>query len=225
MCQIYVPKCLGISSWRILRESTQRNPHAWGIAVFDCGKWVIGKDIGQLSRERFAHILSRFQRDSKVIWHFRYRSAGESTYRQAHPFRIGDYVCAHNGHISSLTAYRSDKSDTQVLVSLFKELGIEKCLTSKTFRSHFLSGQRLAIGYPDGRIEKIGIWCAEETSSYGGAPIKVSGYDTSRISYDEKYWERYRSPNSKITESTSLFHDYTPKPRYHDFDTDRYSDR
>jgi len=75
-------------------QNDQRGGHSWGVVGLNGGKAFINRGMGDLMDN--AHALCDYD---TLFAHTRWASCGEKTIENAHPFRIGNILGAHNGKI------------------------------------------------------------------------------------------------------------------------------
>lgn len=81
----------GFASW---------NPDGWGIGWYEEGKPKIFKEgISALDSNKFS-TFSKKVRSKIIITHVRKGTEGESSERNSHPFRYGNWIFAHNGSVN-----------------------------------------------------------------------------------------------------------------------------
>lgn len=160
----------------------KRGTDSAGIATIEGNRCIIAKDVGP-SRSVFQYreTLKALGRNAPlVIGHTRYATVGAVTKKNAHPFRKGDIVGAHNGHVSNY--YEIDKTadvDSEVIFSelakhkndyghAFGQLEGAFAIAWSDLRSGDLflvkSGNPLFTAY----VPQLGslFWCSEEASLY-----------------------------------------------------------
>ncbi len=105
MCQL-----LGLSSNKNVdiqfsllefRHRGEKNPHGWGFAFNQDEDWKVFKEPSSLSIEDVR--AETFQFKSKVIiGHVRLASCGDHTHQNTHPFKIDNWIFAHNGTVREI---------------------------------------------------------------------------------------------------------------------------
>lgn len=82
------------------------NPHGWGMGWFDHGLTHCARQVEPADEsEQFRTSAARTE-GSTVMAHVRRATVGEPRYENTHPFRAGDAMLAHNGHIANFDEIR-----------------------------------------------------------------------------------------------------------------------
>ncbi|MEO0238137.1 MAG: class II glutamine amidotransferase [candidate division WOR-3 bacterium] len=77
----------------------KKNNHGWGFAFFENGKWEILKKPDSLEKEDITK--KEFTFKSKIIiGHVRLASCGAQNHDNTHPFKINNWIFAHNGTVN-----------------------------------------------------------------------------------------------------------------------------
>ncbi len=102
-----------------LADQSLRHPDGWGIG------WVVDDDAYVVKSSNPAHACERFQRASSrltsqtFVVHVRRATVGKVDHVNAHPFRFGRWLFAHNGTVfgfdDELRAWFEDRIDDQLL--------------------------------------------------------------------------------------------------------------
>lgn len=83
------------------RHRGNKNPHGWGFAFYNDGEWEVIKKPRPQSCENVEE--ETFQFESKIIiGHVRLASCGNKIHQNTHPFKINNWVFAHNGTVSKI---------------------------------------------------------------------------------------------------------------------------
>lgn len=105
MCQL-----LGISankavdiklSLREFRLRGKTNYHGWGFAFCEKENWKVIKAPMPLHRENIQEEKFRFK-SKIIIGHVRLASCGDYAHENTHPFKIDNWIFAHNGTVTSI---------------------------------------------------------------------------------------------------------------------------
>lgn len=120
-------------SFRGFRHGSKGNPHGWGVARYEGKASQVFKEPVNAQGSRLAGFLQDYPkfRSSIIIGHVRYRSCGEKSLANTHPFvrtfRKKEIVLAHNGTLTEMGMPSTLK---------FKPIGETD---SEVFFCHFLS--------------------------------------------------------------------------------------
>lgn len=102
MCMIF-----GVSSRKTINISNEikdffknsnRNPHGWGLAVYNLDNWSIVKEAIAAYKSEYARSLN-YVPAKLAIAHIRYATCGKKSYLNTHPFKRKNWVLGHNGSI------------------------------------------------------------------------------------------------------------------------------
>lgn len=224
MC-IIVAKASGVKmpTRAELKNCWDNNDDGAGIAWVEGGVVRIRK--GFMTKTMFFEFLDKLERrikldETHVVMHFRITSAGATTPKMTHPFRVdtpddadrallsnrGKMFLFHNGTISHFSGYKSVESDT---FHFTKNIMHEFYRINRRFleNEHFLNvienlidGDKLAIIEPQG-ITLLGTFVEHNKVYYSN-----SGYS---YSYPTKYWySSYEDDSTTYTTGTSKVVDY-----------------
>lgn len=75
------------------------HPDGWGVAHFASGLPEIVKSIRSAHSDSLFDTVARVVRSTAWVAHLRRATCGGVKLENAHPFNVGEYVFAHNGHI------------------------------------------------------------------------------------------------------------------------------
>jgi len=95
-----------IAAENALADQSQKHPDGWGIG------WFVDEDAYVIKSSNAAHACARFERASHrltshtFLVHVRRATVGVVDHVNAHPFRFGRWLFAHNGTIFSFEALR-----------------------------------------------------------------------------------------------------------------------
>ena len=78
-------------------QNDDRGGHSWGF--LDLSTTKVHKGLGSISKAAY-----RLAASQNVMAHTRFATTGDATKENAHPFRIGDVIGAHNGTINGHSA-------------------------------------------------------------------------------------------------------------------------
>lgn len=102
----------------LLRMDVIRGDDSTGVAAIGTGKQVISKEIGEpewlFTNKGFQKSVideKGWKQNFCLIGHNRAATVGKSTEKNAHPFRHGQIIMAHNGTLSSTYALEMDKNN------------------------------------------------------------------------------------------------------------------
>jgi glutamine amidotransferase len=87
-------------SLREFKHRGRTNSHGWGFAFFKNG-WEIIKKPESLFEENISDEIFNFK-SSIIIGHVRLASCGNQIHENTHPFKIGNWVFAHNGTVTAV---------------------------------------------------------------------------------------------------------------------------
>ncbi|MEN3058828.1 MAG: class II glutamine amidotransferase [Candidatus Methanosuratincola petrocarbonis] len=169
-------------SLRGFKHRGEYNPHGWGFAFAgDGGEWDLIKKPSSLAREPNVEENFRKYKSKIIIGHVRHASCGNQTHENTHPFKIGEWVFAHNGTVTrimslpdfSLNELRPQgKTDSEyafcyLLEKIGKRKNIEKIaeiLTSESEKiracgpgsfNYLLSNGDVLFAYGDDRLHFV----------------------------------------------------------------------
>lgn len=95
---------------RNLRKQSELNPDGWGVAVFsEKGKVIVHKALEKASGDQLFEKIAFSYIGKIMIAHVRKASSGSNKMENTHPFRIHEWVFAHNG-----TIYDQKKLETYI---------------------------------------------------------------------------------------------------------------
>ena len=108
-----------------LEEQSRRNPDGWGLAAWD-ETWTIEKRPRRAAGDPVFDRTASSMVGTTFVGHVRLATAGDLTTANTHPFRIGQWVFAHNGSVNNpqrllagvppgLRAARHGETDSEIL--------------------------------------------------------------------------------------------------------------
>lgn len=128
-------RCL-ISGDNSFALQSLEHPDGWGVAYYDGEHTVLSKSILPAICDELFEELSFGVRANTIIGHIRLATAGQIEKRNCHPFRFGEWIFAHNGHIQEFPEIRDELM--QLVLPELRE-GIESDTDSEVFFRLFLS--------------------------------------------------------------------------------------
>lgn len=84
------------------------NPHGWGMGWFNRGQTHCARQVEPASESEDYRTSAARTEGTAVIAHVRRATVGRPRLENTHPFRDGDAMLAHNGHIENLDDIRDD---------------------------------------------------------------------------------------------------------------------
>jgi predicted glutamine amidotransferase len=95
----------------IKTDFLRRGPHhqdGWGIAYLKDYQFIIEKSIKPVFEDEKIEDVKKVQ-SNLVMLHARYKSIGEITLKNVHPFQYKDFVYCHNGTVKKEIPYDKEK--------------------------------------------------------------------------------------------------------------------
>jgi glutamine amidotransferase len=89
-----------------LAQQSRRHPHGWGIGCFDGHVPVLRRSAAAAFGDDDFDTTARYVRSHAVVAHVRKATVGAIDKRNAHPFRFGLWLFAHNGTLKSFDDWR-----------------------------------------------------------------------------------------------------------------------
>jgi len=99
--EVYFEFSLIGNAERNLRNQSIYNPDGWGIAVFREDEPIIEKAPKKAEEDKIFEKLACTLWGKILIAHFRNATSGKNTKENTHPFKIDNWVFAHNGTIAN----------------------------------------------------------------------------------------------------------------------------
>lgn len=193
MClAIYLPAGAELPE-EVIENGLCENPDGAGFAV-QTGAGIKSRRFGpDIAPDRFSRsfdtVRTRYP-DGNALIHFRWATAGAVTAAMAHPFRVGRWAVAHNGHIGGLK-YKPGESDTAAFVRIVlpRLLTLPATNLSSCVEIAAGPGNKLILLPPTGEAiiagESLGYWIDGIWYS------NLGGFDTlgEGASYDLTGWD------------------------------------
>lgn len=98
-------RCL-ISGDNSFALQSLEHPDGWGLAYFDGNETELVKSVLPAICDSLFEELSFSVHAHTLIGHIRLATAGKVEKRNCHPFRFGEWVFAHNGHVQEFPCLR-----------------------------------------------------------------------------------------------------------------------
>lgn len=227
MCVIIVREPGAVVPEDKLSSACKINDDGFGMSVVDRGKIITTKRL--MGNPKEITKMLEDAKDQKVFLHLRFRTHGEVTMENVHPFESfeGDNTTInfmHNGIIHDFTDYTKDHSDTynfneMVLKpyiaqfvkaggdpkelfkdSLFNIIAQKYASTNSRFTLYDNHGNELIVNRKAGK-EFEGWWASNDSYFHSPSNSSNTSYYGSRSSpYDDGYSDRWGSwPNERHT--------------------------
>ena len=144
----------GRVDWELLRRGFLRNPHGAGVLYSSFGRWEMAKGANWDWRE-LREVLGDIDRfGSDWALHMRYRTKGEISDDNCHPFELGGGAwLMHNGTLPLIC--KGSESDS---ARLARRVRLGLCSVDDAAEMALRSQSRLLIAHPGGRVDLIGEW-------------------------------------------------------------------
>lgn len=88
------------------------NPHGWGVGIVTNGAVRCERQVGPASESADFRAKVLQAEGSAIVAHVRRATIGTPSHENTHPFRDGDALLMHNGHIEAFDTVRSKILDT-----------------------------------------------------------------------------------------------------------------
>lgn len=103
--------------WNAFMRFSNTQPDGWGIALAGEKPLLIKERQCALESDIAWHLVTGEKKNqftsANAIFHLRYASKGKVAFRNSHPFRINNWLFAHNGTINhNITTTRKPKGET-----------------------------------------------------------------------------------------------------------------
>ncbi len=141
-------RCL-ISGDNSFALQSLEHPDGWGLAYYDGSETDLVKSVLPAICDSLFEELSFSVHAHTLIGHIRLATAGRVEKRNCHPFRFGDWVFAHNGHIQEFASIR------ETLLERIKPkylVGIESDTDSEVFFRLLLSNYADVVNPAEGLV-------------------------------------------------------------------------
>lgn len=126
----------------LLQISSLRGPHSTGLLIAKKGVTSILKDCENSvsfvnSKQMQQHLTPSWMFADVYMGHCRYATVGEVTSKNAHPFREGPLIVAHNGTLTSVAKRLKNITDSQWMAIRMAKDGIIPVLSSLDWLDSF----------------------------------------------------------------------------------------